>query len=266
MHATSLARSWVRTASLGFVLAISLVASSACGGGDDPPGPLSKHYDEVHVAMIDMSQKQGMLQAQQAWTVARAEEAKAKADYDDMSTKLSAAQNDKKKADLELDTAKTNKKSADASADTNKINAAEHAQRTAELAVKAAEARINYYKAYRDYLKVHMRSAQENTYWREAQFELQKAQLGQKNNIAPKGVNYADFPNQEKKRAERAQKAKQKEQGSKTKATAARENWLKAQQTADQATGTPSSYPDPMQTAEPAPAPEPTPTTDTTDS
>ena len=39
-----------------------------------------------------------------------------------------------------------------------------------------------------------MRYAQENMYWREAQFEVAKAQIGQENNIAPKGVTYDYVP------------------------------------------------------------------------
>jgi multidrug resistance efflux pump len=126
------------------------------------------------------------------------------------------------------------------------MNAAQKDLRTAELAVKAADARIKYYEAYRGWLKVHWRHTQEDMYWREAQFELAKADLGKKNNIAPKGVNYESFPKQEADRNKRAQSSKQKAEGSKGKAASAREEWLKSQQTADQASGKPSGYPDPM--------------------
>jgi len=247
MRATSLARSF----SISLAVAVLLLA---CGGSDDgPPKPLSQHYEMKYIVQVDVAQQQAAMDAQRAWNVAQAEEGKAKADLDDMATKITAAKNDRQKAKLEVDTAVANKKSAEASSDTNKMNAAQKDLRTAELAVKAADARLKYYEAYRDWLKVFWRSAQETMYWREAQFELAKAQVGQKNNIAPKGVTYDSFPKQEAERSKRAQSAKQKAEGKKGKAASAREEWLKSQQTADQASGTPSSFPDPMAATAAAP-------------
>jgi len=231
----------------------------ACGGGDEdsPPGPLGSHFEMKYIIQVDTTQQTTALDAQREWNLAQAREGKAKADYDEMTTRLTAARNDRAKAKLEVDTAVSNKKLAESSGDTNKLNAAQKDLRTAELAVKAADARIRYYEAYRNWLKVSWRNEQENMYWREAQFELAKAQIAQKNNIAPKGVTFANFPKQEADRNKRAQSSKQKAESGKAKAAAAREEWLKAQQTADQASGTPSQFPDPMATqsnAAPTPA------------
>ncbi len=241
--------------SLSKILLILALATAGCGGSDDsPPGPLASHFEMKHIVQIDVAQQSGAMDAQRSWNVAQAEEGKAKADYDDMANKLTAARNDRAKAKLEVDTAISNKKSAEASADTNKMNTAQKDLRTAELAVKAADARIKYYEAYRGWLKIHWRSAQEGMYWHEAQFELAKAQLAQKNNVAIKGVNYESFPKQEADRNKRAQSSKQKADGQKGKATNAREEWLKMQQTADQASGKPSGYPDPMGASAPTAA------------
>jgi hypothetical protein len=237
-----------------FVIAVIAMSVGCGGGGESRPGPLAKRIDMMHIAQIGMDQKQGVLQAQNDWTVAQAENAKAEADFNSLTSQMTVVKNDRAKAKLQLDSALSNKKTADASADTNKINAASKEVRDAELAVKAADARIRYYEAYRGFLLRQWRHAEENMYWREAQFELAKAQLAQKNNIAPKGVTYEAFPSQETDRGKRAQAAKGKLDAERSKAMSAREEWLRAQQTADQATGTPSSFPDPMLTMGPSTA------------
>ena len=201
-----------------------------------------------YIIQVDVAQQTAALDAQREWNLAQAREAKAKADYDEMTTRLTAARNDRAKAKLEVDTAISNKKLAQSSNDTNKINAAEKELRTAELSVKAADARIRYYEAYRNWLKISWRNEQHAMYWREAQFELAKAQIAQKNNIAPAGITFANYPKQEADRSKKAAAAKQKADSGKAKATATREEWLKAQQTADQASGRPSQFPDPMAT------------------
>jgi hypothetical protein len=91
-----------------------------------------------------------------------------------------------------------------------------------------------------------MRSAQETMYWREAQFEVAKAQVGQGNHIAPKGVDFDSFPKQEKERSKRASAAKERLDTEKGRVQSARENWMKAQETADREYGRPANFPDPM--------------------
>lgn len=236
------------------IFAIALFSVAACGGGDEdsPPGPLASHFEMKHIVQVDVAQQQPAMDAQREWNIAQAKEAKAKADYDEMATRITAARNDHQKAKLEVSTALSNKKLAEQTSDTNKLNVAQKDLRTAELGVKAAELRIRYYEAYRAWLKTSWRNEQENMYWREAQFEKAKAEIAQKNNIAPKGITFANFPKQEADRGKRAASSKTKADGGKGKATNAREEWLKAQQTADQASGRPSQFHDPMGAAAPA--------------
>jgi hypothetical protein len=172
--------------------------------------------------------------------------AKAEADYNDSTTQLSIVRNDQKAAKLGVDSALSNKKSAEASADTNRMNQATKDLHTAEDVAKAADARVRYYEAYRQYLKVVLRHAQENMYWREAQYEVAKAQLGQKSSIAPKGVAYDTFPKQESERSRRASSSKDRVESEKRRALSARDNWLKAQETADRENGRSQNLPDPM--------------------
>jgi hypothetical protein len=105
---------------------------------------------------------------------------------------------------------------------------------------------VKYFDAYRTYLKRYHRYAQENMYWREAQYENAKASLAKSNNIAPRGVNLGDFPQQMEARGKRVQSAKQKAEAEKSKAVSARTSWLGAQATADKATGRTGTLYDPM--------------------
>jgi hypothetical protein len=116
----------------------------------------------------------------------------------------------------------------------------------AEAMSKAADERVRYYEAYRSYLEKVLHHAQETMYWREAQYENAKAQLGQKSGIAPKGVSFDAFPKQEHDRAERESRAKSRVESERSHAMSARESWMRAQESADRDNGHPSSYPDPM--------------------
>jgi len=215
-----------------------VVFATACGGSSDsPPGPLGTHYDEMYIAQVPLDQKATVVQTQQDWSVAKMENAKAEADYNEMTSKLEVVRNDAKGARLKLDSAISNKKSAEASNDTNKLNVAQRDVRNAELAVKAADARAKYHEIYRAYLK---------KYWREAQFEAAKATIGKSNNVAPKGVSYDSFPSQEQQRNKRTAGAKSGAESEKGRAQSARDSWLKLQQEADTANGTPTQLPDPM--------------------
>jgi hypothetical protein len=232
---------------LSKLLAIGLLTLAACGGSDDsPPGPLGKHFDDMFIADVGMDQKQQVIQTQQDWSVAKMENAKAEADLNEANAQLTAVKNDQKGTQLAIDTAISNKKQAESSADNNRINAAAKELHTAEALKKAADMRVKYYEAYKNWLKRHMRYTQENMYWREAQFELAKSQLAQKNNKSPKGVDYNWFPGQEQQRSKRVAGAKGKADAEKQKAAAARENWLKQQEMAYKEAGRASSLPDPM--------------------
>ena len=232
-----------------FAIAALLVAGLGvgCGGPKDtPPGPLARHYDDMYIADVALDQKQAVVQAQNDWSVAKMENAKAESDFNQITTDLTGVRNEARAAQLSVETALSNKKAAQKSADTNQINDAEKNLRTAELLKKAADARVKYYEAVRNYRKVAWRHAQENMYWREAQYELAKSTLGQRNNKAPVGVSYDWFPKQEAERGKRTASAKSKTEAELGRANTARDNWLKAQKAGDDAAGKPSGHTDPM--------------------
>ena len=228
----------------------------------------------MFIADVGLEQKQTVVQTQNDWSIAKMENAKAEADFNEATSQLTVVRNDQKAAQLAIDSAVSNKKVAETSADNNRINQAVKELNAAQSLKKAADARVKYYEAYRAYLKIHHRFTQENMYWREAQYELAKSQVAQKNNKSPRGVDYNWFPTQEQQRKVRVDKARGRADGQKQKALAARDAWLKQQEVADRENGRPSSLPDPMAPRSaaatgagtlgagttPAPAPAPAPT------
>ena len=254
--------------SLTKLLAIGLVSlAAACGGSSESaPGPLSKHFDDMYIARVPIDQQRAAVEAPQSqYQVAKMANANAEAEAQEASSQLAVVRNDQKASKLAVDSALSNKKSAASSADNNRINQAAKELHGAESAQKAAAARVKYFDAYANWTKRQHRAAQETMYWREAQFELAKSQLAQKNNVSPKGVQYEWFPKQEQDRAKRSQDAQAKADAEKKKAIEARDAWLKQQSDADKENGRTSALSDPMApkaaptTATPSPAPAPAP-------
>lgn len=236
------------------LLALLTAFSVACGrSSESPPQPLKTRFDDMYIAQIPLEQKQAVVQAQNDYSVAKMERAKAEADLSEANAAVEIAKNDRKSAGNTLDSAVTAKKQAESSGDQNRVNEAARTLRAAELAKKAAERRVKYLESYRDWLKKHGLYTEENMYWREAQYETAKADVAQKNNISPKSFKFADYPSQESDRQKRAQKAKERAEGERNKAKHAREEWLKQQAEADEANGRSSDLPDPMGTTGKAP-------------
>ncbi|MBA3459163.1 MAG: hypothetical protein H0T46_04325 [Deltaproteobacteria bacterium] len=229
------------------VLSFGFVASGCGGASDSPPTPLSKHFDDMHIARVPIDQQRAAVESiQSQYQVAKMENANAEAEYNEAKTQLSVVKNDAKASKLSIDSAISNKKSAESSADNNRINQAARELHAAEAATKAANARVKYHEAYVNWAKKNHRATLETMYWREAQFELAKSQLAQKNNVSPKGVNYEWFPKQEAERNKRAANAKAKAEDERKRALSQREAWLKQQGEADKENGRGTSFPDPM--------------------
>ena len=231
-----------------------VVASGACGGGgEEAPKPLAKHFDDMYIARIPLDQKGQVVETQNQWSIAKMENANAEANEQEADGQVRQAKNDHSAAKLAVDSAITAKKSAEQSADMNRVNNAQKDLKAAEDSEKAAALRVKYFEAYRDYLKRYHRYTQFNMYWREAQYEAAKAQLAKQNNIAPKGVNYDDYPKQLDSHAKSTQSAKEKAEALKGKAVNARQAWLTQQQAADKLTGRQGNLYDPMEQKEGGP-------------
>jgi len=200
----------------------------------------------MYIAAIPLDQKQAVVQTQQAWNVARMENANAEAQVKESDSQLHQASNDQKATRLAMDSAASNTKSAQASNDMNRINDSTKAESTAKDVGKASDARVKYLQTYHSYLKHYLRYTQENMYYREAEFEAAKAQLAKTNNIAPKGVTYDSFPKQQESRKGRTDSAKSKAESAKSSVSSQRDNWLHIQETADKENGHASVFWDPM--------------------
>jgi hypothetical protein len=207
----------------------------------------------MYIARIPLDQKGNVVETQNQWSIAKMENANAEANEQEADGQVRQAQNDYAAAKLAVDSAITAKKSAEQSADMNRMNNAQKDLKAAEDSAAAAKLRVTYFGAYRDYLKLYHRYTMHNMYWREAQYEAAKATLAKQNNIAPKGVNYDDFPKQLDDRAKRTTSAKEKAEQLKSKAVSARGNWLTAQQAADKLTGRTGALYDPMEQKEGGP-------------
>ena len=218
-----------------------------CGGGsEEPPKPLSRHFDEVYIAAIPVDQQKASFDAQHEWTVSRAEDAKANADLNEATMQLGIARNDAKASHLAVENALSAKKSADASADTNRINQAVKDLHTAEDNEKAAKERVHYLQTYIDFMKSYTVYTAANMYWHEAKFEATKAQIANQNHIAPKGVQYDWFPKQLDDRQKRVGREKDRAEKHKQATVQARESWLKLQKQADGETGHQTTAWDPL--------------------
>jgi hypothetical protein len=228
------------------ILSVGL-ALAACGGSSDgPPPPLGRHFEESFIAAIPVDQQTDVIQAQNNYNVAQREKAKAEADIREQKLQLDVAKNEARAAKLDLDSANQREKMAQQSADMNRINEATKEKRGAELARNAADERVKYYNAYGAWLQKLLRYTQENAYWRESQYELAKARLAQKNNIAPAGFNLDNFIQQESQRKGRVDTAKAKAEGAKGAAADSRQRWLVLQGEADKTLGKKTEFPDPM--------------------
>jgi hypothetical protein len=231
-------------ASLSLVTAFGALA--ACGGGDSPPKPLSRHFEDTYLAAIDVSQKQAMLDAKAGFDRAKEQNAKAKSDFTVANNDLEIARNDHKAAQLTVDSARATMKAAQASADTTRINDSTKEEHGAESTEKAAAARVKYVEAYRNWFHYLDEYTAEDMYWHEAQYELAKADLAQHNNIAPKGFVYVNFPNQEQDRKKHADARKRRSEDAHQHALDVRSSWLRAQEDAERETGRRNQYPDPL--------------------
>jgi hypothetical protein len=227
-------------------LALICAAVACGGGGGGSSGPLSRRFDDGFIGGVEMNQKTEMMTASNSWSEAKFERSKVDADLTAAELQLKVAKNEAKGAKLKEDSARAARKSADASADQNKINEAMRQLRAAEKFRKAGELRVKYLEAYKNYLKAELRAADDNAYWYEAQFEVQKAKIAKANNIAPKGFSYDDYTRQESDRRSRAANAKAKAAREKQRAYDARNKWLQMQSEADTMIGVKNQLTDPM--------------------
>ena len=228
------------------VFLTSVIVLAAACGGDDPPKPLGSHYDDNYIVGVPMDQRGNVITAQNDYNVAKMENANAEAQVKEAEQNLSVAHNDAKAAQLGVDSGTSNKKLADQSLDQNRISQAGKDLSTATDLKKATDARVHYLEDYVRYLRKYQRYTLENLYFKEAGYESAKAQVGQRNNIAPKGVVYDSYNKQTEDRQRRTDKAKSVYQNMRSGTQSSRDTWLRLQQQADSENGHAGTYWDPL--------------------
>lgn len=210
------------------------------GGGESAPKPLTHHFDDMYIATVPIEEKQRVIEAQQAYAVAKMEKSTAEANYAESGTKLDLAKDELKRAKIDQDSAKKKAKAAEESGDMNRVNSATAAVRAADLAKQAADQKVTWLKAERTYLKRWVRYATEEMYNKEAKFELAKARLAKAKNIRPKGFTVKDYEAQASARSRLAQKEKKLAEQERNKAANEKKKWQSLVKASDKAMGKPS--------------------------
>jgi hypothetical protein len=198
----------------------------ACGGAaSSGPRPLGHHFDDMHIAAVALTDKQSVVEAQNDYSVARMERAKAEADLREIATQLDVAKNERAQALLEEKSAHAKKRAADKSGDLTRVNAAASERRAAELSRRAADEKISYLEAEQRALAAQLRYAEEHMVAEEARFELAKARIAHQRNIRPRGFAVGAYENQARERSQRAQRARAIAQRERKKADDRRTRW-----------------------------------------
>lgn len=211
---------------VGSILAATLAGVVACGGaGLSMPKPLTETIDEMHIARVPREQRPTVGAAQDEFNLAKSDRMTAETTLSDVNTEIEVAKNDAEKAGLEERSARTKAKDAASSADMNRKMNADREVRAAEIGAKAADAKVTYLKAKREYLKMQVRFTAFNTYAKEAKFEVEKAKVAKANSIQPPGFVFDLFEKQYKDRSEAAQRAKLDADNAKKKAEEKKKRW-----------------------------------------
>ena len=222
--------------------ALFMYVLSACGGGGPPaPKPLQHHFDDMYIATVAMEEKQGVMDAQQAYAVAKMEKSTADANYAESGTKLDLAKDELKRAKIDQDSAKKKKKAAEESGDMNRVNAASALVRAADLAKQAADQKVTWIKANRNYLKLWVRYSTQEMYHQESKFELAKARLAKAKNIRPKNFTLSTYESQASERSRLAQQDRKVADQEKSRAENEKKKWKSMVSAADKAAGKPSA-------------------------
>jgi hypothetical protein len=220
------------------ILLALLAVAPACGGGSAArPGPLKHKIDDMYIARIPMDQKNGVLEAKNSYDMARMEQASVEAEYSESGTDLQVAKNELAQTKLDEKSAQSRKKAADESADMTRVEAGARDLRVAQLQRQAAAKKVEYMKARREFLKKKLLQAEDESYAREARFELTKARLAKANNIRPKGFDPANYERQAEERSKFAQRSKSLIQRDASKAESLRREWQALLKESDRAQG-----------------------------
>jgi hypothetical protein len=173
------------------LLLILLVACAKPAGG-----PLSHTFDNTRIASVALESKQAVTQAQQQYDLALQQHGKADEALRDAEIEQDVAEYQAERTVLvsQLVATRMNDK-LQTGAD------------TAALARRAAEAKVEFMRARREWLRRLESSTFYAVYAAQAKLELERARVAQGNNLAPAGFDLAGFEQQLAARDQAAQAA-----------------------------------------------------------
>ncbi len=162
------------------VLVTGLVACAKPAGG-----PLAHTFDNTRIASVALDSKQAVTQAQQQYDLALSQHGKANEAYRDAEVEQEVAEYQAGRAVLvsQLVATRMNDK-------------VQPTTDTAALARKTAEAKVEFMRARREWLRKLENSTFYAVYAAQAKLELERARVAQTNNLAPAGFDLTSFEQQ----------------------------------------------------------------------
>ncbi len=191
------------------ISAFAMVIVGACGGGPQRPSPLDHTMDDGLIASVPVDSKQSVVQSKSEFDVAVMERAKAQSDMGEIDTQLSIARNDAKQAELQVENAQTEKDAAQKSANVARQSDADQKFHSAQVAKKAADAKVDWLESRKHSLDKWEFYEEWNVSAREARYQLEKAKVAQQNGIRPAGFDLGGYETQASARSDGALRAKQ---------------------------------------------------------
>ena len=206
---------------LGTWLGTWLVACAKPAGG-----PLAHTFDNTRIASVALDSKQAVTAAQQQYDLALQQHDRAGEAYRDAEVEQDVAQYQAERAMVvsQLVASRMNDK-PQSTAD------------TAALARRAAEAKVEFMRARREWLRKLESSTLYAVYATQARLELERARVAQTNNLAPAGFDLTSFEQQLEQRSRAAQTAAAETQREQQTAEAKLGTWSELERGFMQASG-----------------------------
>jgi hypothetical protein len=161
-------------------LSLWLVACAKPAGG-----PLTNTFDNTRIASVALDQKQAVLQAQQQYDIAQQQHAKAEDDYGNSEVEQEIAEYQAEHSVLVVQLVST------------RLNdRPKQGTETAALARRTADAKVEFTRARREWLRQLASSTLYGVYAAQAKLELERARLAQASGVTPAGFDLAGFEGQ----------------------------------------------------------------------
>jgi hypothetical protein len=216
---------------------LAFLAVAACGGGMSGPSPIQYTLDDFHIAPVPVESKGTVITAKQELDVSQMERAKTQSDMEKVNTQLQIAKNDISSAQLAIQNAETRRQAAQRTANVNDQNEAEKQMHVADLQKKVADSKVAFLEAKQGMMVKQMMWHDWDVAAKEANWQLEKARIAQRNGIRPQGFALGNFERQYQERVEGSGRARAALDGATRDVEDKQRAWSAAQTKYDQAVG-----------------------------